>query len=148
MLREWTQKRSKWFPPSVYNRTWFFKERNIESPEIELDSEEDRIWDIKKSGLTEHFRSGSNPARKKSVKYGKGPTELIELTEKEAEMLGIVSHSAEPVRYKWLNKLNVWEQDCIDAHNFFRSLHDIKPLKWSKELSGTAQVWANYRKYS
>jgi len=148
LLREWTQKRSKWFPPNIYNRTWFFNERKPQIPDIQLENNndfEEKIWDIKKSGLRENDpRSGSNPARRKSVKYGKGPSELIELTESEAELLGIVSHSEEPVRYKWLNKLNYWEQDCVDSHNFFRSLHDIKPMKWSKELSGTAQVWANY----
>ena len=151
-MKEWSQKRNKWFPSNIYNRTWFFNERKPSKSEIqsENDSEfEDKVWSIKKSGLSENLRTkGSNPARKKSVKYGKGPSELIELTESEAALLGILSHSNEPVRYKWMNKLSLWEQDCLDAHNYFRSLHDIKPLKWSKELSGTAQVWANYKKLS
>lgn len=40
--------------------------------------------------------------------------------------------------------LNYFQQSCLDFHNFFRSLHHLKPLMWQPELSASAQKWADF----
>ena len=33
---------------------------------------------------------------------------------------------------------------CLEAHNYYRFLHGVPPLKWSGKLSRDAQSWANH----
>lgn len=37
-----------------------------------------------------------------------------------------------------------FQKDCLRAHNEFRFIHGVPPLKWSAKLTHDAQVWANH----
>lgn len=36
-----------------------------------------------------------------------------------------------------------WQRDMLDAHNHYRCLHGVPPLKWNDEVAAYAQGWAN-----
>lgn len=38
--------------------------------------------------------------------------------------------------------LNPFHQECLDYHNFFRALHNLKPLQWDMKLQMSSQQWA------
>ncbi|XP_028414933.1 uncharacterized protein LOC114538021 isoform X2 [Dendronephthya gigantea] len=38
---------------------------------------------------------------------------------------------------------DAFEQDCLDAHNIYRTKHGVPPLLWSQQLKEDAQRWAN-----
>lgn len=42
-----------------------------------------------------------------------------------------------------LDETDAFEQDCLDAHNIYRTKHGVPPLLWSHQLKEDAQKWAN-----
>jgi len=38
--------------------------------------------------------------------------------------------------------LSFFNQECLDYHNFFRALHNLKPMTWNFNIANTAQKWA------
>lgn len=38
--------------------------------------------------------------------------------------------------------INSFQQDCLDFHNFFRSLHNLQPVRWDPDLFTTAKLWS------
>ena len=38
--------------------------------------------------------------------------------------------------------LNVFQQECLDYHNFFRALHNLAPLRWDPALWETSKLWS------
>ena len=42
--------------------------------------------------------------------------------------------------------LSPFQQECLDFHNFFRSLHNLKPLQWKQDITQTSQMWSNQLK--
>ena len=43
-----------------------------------------------------------------------------------------------------LDQIDAFEQDCLDAHNIYRTKHGVPPLLWSQKLKEDAQQWANH----
>ena len=39
--------------------------------------------------------------------------------------------------------MDVFARTSLEAHNKFRSAHNVPPLSWSNELARGAQIWAN-----
>ena len=39
--------------------------------------------------------------------------------------------------------LRPFHQECIDYHNFFRALHNLKPMTWEPTIAASAQKWAS-----
>jgi len=40
------------------------------------------------------------------------------------------------------HKINSFQQDCLDFHNFFRALHNLSPVRWDPDLLETAKLWS------
>lgn len=38
--------------------------------------------------------------------------------------------------------MDVFARTSLEAHNKFRSAHNVPPLSWSNELARSAQIWA------
>ena len=129
LFRQWKKMNETWFPKVKYNRAYFLPSQR-----------KDNIESFKKSAfpsvnLKSGWRSYTNKPK------------LVTVTADQAELYGIKSHKQQLTKFRfgWEDPpLNREEQDCLNTHNYFRSLHLTPGLTWSKSLAASANTWAEF----